>query len=67
LSITELVRRLDLFLVGWSHDFGTGSPRCAFRSLNTFVSLRMIPFLRRQSPRPFKPPHIIEILLNPLA
>jgi len=56
LPITEVVRRLNQFLVGWSNYFGTGYPRHAFRSLNVFVQMRMIQFLGRLSQRPFKPP-----------
>jgi len=52
----EVVRRLNQFLVSWSNDFGTGYPRCAFRTLNAFIQQRMIQFLSRLSQRPFKPP-----------
>ena len=56
LPITELVRRLNQFLIGWSNYFGTGYPRHAFRSLNAYVQSRMYQYLRRQSQRPFKLP-----------
>ena len=56
LPMDEVVHRLNQFLVGWSNDFGRGYPRCAFRSLNAFVQMRMIQFLGRLSQRPFKPP-----------
>jgi hypothetical protein len=56
LPITKVVRRRNQFLMGWSNDLRTGYPRCAFRSLNAFVQMRMIQFLSRLSPRPFVPP-----------
>ena len=56
LPLTEVVRRLNQFLVGWSNYFGKGYPRGAFRAMNAFVQVRMIQFLCRLSQRPFKPP-----------
>ena len=56
LPIDEVVRRLNLYLRGWSNYFGKGYPRQAFRSINTHVQSRMIQFLKRQRQRPFRPP-----------
>ena len=56
LPIDEVVRRLNMFLRGWSNYFGKGYPRKAFREINEYVSSRMIQYLKRQSQRPFRPP-----------
>ena len=56
LPIDEVVRRLNMYLRGWSNYFGKGYPSQAFRSINIHVFHRMVQFLKRQSQRPFRPP-----------
>lgn len=56
LATDEVVRRLNLFLRGWSNYFNRGYSRKAFRSLNHHVLYRMQQFLERKSQRPFRPP-----------
>jgi RNA-directed DNA polymerase len=54
--VHDLVRRLNLFLVGWANYFCLGYPRMAFRSINWFVRQRLYRHLRRRSQRPYYPP-----------
>jgi len=53
LPIDEVVRRLNMYLRGWSNYFGKGYPSQAFRSINIHVFHRMVQFLKRQNQRPF--------------
>ena len=56
LPLSEVVCRLNQFLIGWRNYFSTGYPRSAFHTLNAYVQQRMTQFLRRLSQRPFRPP-----------
>ena len=54
--IPDLVKRLNLFLIGWAGYFRLGYPRHAFRRINHFVRERLYRHLRRRSQRPYKLP-----------
>ncbi len=56
LPIGLVVTRLNRYLTGWSHYFGTGYPRPAYREINRFVEQRLTQHLQRRSQRSLKPP-----------
>ena len=56
MPVSEVVERLNRYLVGWSNYFGTGYPSKTFGSSNAHVQKRMMQFLCRLSQRRFKPP-----------
>ena len=54
--IAEVVNHLSKYLRSWSNYFNHGHPRKAFRSLDAYVQMRMIRFMRRRSQRSTRPP-----------
>lgn len=56
LPIPALIEEVNQQLRGWSHYFGKGRSRPAFRRMNWFVQQRLGRHLRRRSQRPYRPP-----------
>lgn len=56
LEIDKVIKRLNLFLVGWGRYFNKGSPSYAYKEINWYVSQRLINFLERRSQKGFKRP-----------
>lgn len=56
MPLPELIMRINLHLTGWSHYFGLGYPRAAFRKINRFICERLTRHLQRRSQRPYRPP-----------
>lgn len=54
LEIDKVIKRLNLFLVGWGRYFNKGSPSYAYREINWYVTRRMVNFLERRSQKGFK-------------
>jgi hypothetical protein len=56
MPIGALIYQINEQVRGWSHYFGLGYPRHAFRAINGFIHERLIGHLQRRSQRPFRPP-----------
>lgn len=56
LSIDNVIKRLNLFLVGWGNYFNKGSPSYTFQEINWYVEQRLVNFLERRSQKGFKRP-----------
>jgi len=54
--VPVLIDEINQHLRGWSHYFGCGYPRVAFRQINRFVRERLTRHLQRRSQRPYRPP-----------
>ena len=54
--IPTLIEEINRHLRGWANYFSQGYPRKEFRTINTYVRLRLFYHLRRRSQRPFRPP-----------
>lgn len=53
--IPMLIAQVNHHLRSWSHYFGMGYPRHAFRQINRYVQERLEKHLKRRSQRPFRP------------
>ncbi len=54
--IPEMIRGINIHLLGWSNYFKFGYSRKAMRYINHYTRLRLYCHLRRRSQRPFRPP-----------
>ena len=56
LPTSVLIDQINRHLKGWRNYFAFGYPRKAFRTINSYVRLRLTKHLQRRSQRPFRPP-----------
>jgi RNA-directed DNA polymerase len=54
LPLEVVIKRVNLFLLGWGKYFNKGMPSSAFGKLNLYVHERMVHFLRRRSQRGYR-------------
>jgi RNA-directed DNA polymerase len=52
--IKEIVKKVNLYLAGWTNYFKLGHPTKAFRDVDNYVGERMVKHLLRRSQRKFK-------------
>jgi RNA-directed DNA polymerase len=52
--VEDVIKSVNLFLLGWGRYFNKGVPSAAFGKLNLYVHERMVNFLRRRSQRGYK-------------
>ena len=50
----QVVKDLNVFLVGWSNSFEYGYPRKAFRDLSHYPRQRLVTHLNRRSQRKYQ-------------
>jgi len=56
LPLAELIRRLNLYLRGWSEYFRLGYPQWMMAKLQNGIEGRLVQSCRRRSQRPMRPP-----------
>lgn len=54
--LPRLIKEVSVHLAAWKRYYEFGYPRCAFRSINQYVRIRLSKHAQRRSQRPFKPP-----------
>lgn len=54
--VTDMIDEINVHLQGWSNYFKYGYHRKAFRSVNSYIRVRLTRHLQRRSQRPMRPP-----------